>query len=132
MPPVWSCTAVTPAAAMVTASTSESMSASMTPMDRRSRSRSAVRVSSVVLPDPGLLMTLSRNVPRSRRSRRRSSALRSLAAKADSFTSMTRTVRASAALGSPAMGLLSFRVFPKSTGSAVDVFRRTVNETKKP
>ncbi len=96
MPPVCSCTATTPVSAMVRASTSESMSASITPMDNSSLSAATVRRSVVVLPEPGLLMRFSRKVPRACSSSRRASAARSLLANTLCFTSMTRTRRSSA------------------------------------
>ena len=99
MPPVCSCTAMTPASAMVRASTSESMSASMTPIVSLPASTSTVRRSVVVLPEPGLLMRLSRKVPRCRRRSRKPSAARSLAANTLCFTSMTRTARSPAGIG---------------------------------
>lgn len=53
MPPVWSWMALAPVAAIVTASTSESMSASITPIFRSSFKSSISRVRVVVLPLPG-------------------------------------------------------------------------------
>ena len=58
---------------------------------------STVRRSVVVLPEPGLLMRLSRKVPRSWSSERNLSAARSLLANTLCLTSMTRTARSRAA-----------------------------------
>ena len=91
MPPVCSWMARTPVSAMVRASTSESISASITAMAISPRSTSTVRRSVVVLPDPGLDIRLSRNVPCSRKRARSSSALRSLSANTLCLTSITRT-----------------------------------------
>ena len=107
MPPVWSWIAVTPVAAMARASTSESISASMTPMERSPARASMVRVSVVVLPEPGLLIKLSRKVLRARSSSRRASAARSLLANTLCLTSMTRTSRSRASFSVSSMPLPS-------------------------
>ena len=80
-----------PVRAIVFASTSESISASMTARDISSRRASIVRVSVVVLPEPGLDIRLSRNVPCARRRSRSSSAWASLFANTLCLISSTRT-----------------------------------------
>ena len=80
MPPVCSWMAFAPAAEMVRASTSESMSASITPIFISSFSASMVRVRVVVLPEPGLDIRFRRNTPFSFSSARSFAASSSLEA----------------------------------------------------
>ena len=81
-PSVFSCTAGMPSAAIFSASIWPVMSPSMTPMANSSRSRPIRAVSRLVLPAPGLPITLTRQT-RCCRSAARTSALTS------SFHSMT-------------------------------------------
>ena len=91
MPPVWSWMDLTPRSAMVFASTSESMSASMTPIRISSLRRLMTALRVVVLPDPGEDMILmyssfsSFSVPRS------TSASASLSSRMLFLSSMTLT-----------------------------------------
>ena len=80
---------LTPSLEMAAASTSESMSASMTASLSSGESASMVRASVVVFPEPGELMRLTRSWPFWRRRSLNASALRSLSAKTDCLTSMT-------------------------------------------
>ena len=74
MPPVCSWMAFVPVSAMALASTSESMSASITPMRSSPFSAAIVRRSVVVLPEPGALIRFSRKIFRSFSSARRAAA----------------------------------------------------------
>ena len=92
MPPVWSWMDSMPVAAFIfTASTSLSMSASMTAMRSLSLRRSMVLMRVVVLPLPGEDMRLRRYTPLSFNSLRRSSASLSFSAKMLFFISITLT-----------------------------------------
>ena len=88
IPPVCNWIDRTPAPAIAAASTSESMSASITPIRSSSFSVSMVRSSVVVLPLPGEDIRFSRNVPFCFSACRTRAASRSLSANTLSFTSM--------------------------------------------
>ena len=92
MPPVCSCTAFTFVCAIRNASTSESMSASMTPIFISSRRSSMVFSSVVVFPAPGEDIRFRRNTPFSFSSFLRSSACLSLSAKTLCLISYTFTI----------------------------------------
>ena len=81
IPPVCSCMTLTPDREILLASTSESISASITPILNVSRNASIVLISVVVLPDPGEDMRFSRKSFFSFSSCRRSCACLSLSAK---------------------------------------------------
>ena len=87
IPPVCSWIDFAPVPAMARASTSESMSASITPMRSSSLRAAMVLRSVVVLPDPGALIRLSRNTFFAFRSARSAAACSSLEAKMLCFTS---------------------------------------------
>ena len=92
MPPVCSCIAFAPASATVCASTSLSMSASMTPMRISSFSAPSVLTSVVVLPLPGELMRFNKNSPRRFSSARTLSASRSLLSNTLCFISIVLSI----------------------------------------
>ena len=81
MPPVWSWSTFTPVPWIILASTSESMSASMTPILKVPFNASMVFIRVVVLPAPGEDIRFKRKTPFSFSSARSSPACRSLSAK---------------------------------------------------
>ena len=89
MPPVWIWIAFAPVCAIVSASTSESMSASMTPMRISSFNAPIVRTSVVVFPDPGEDIRFRRNVLSAFNSERSTSASLSLSSRMFFLISIT-------------------------------------------
>ena len=89
IPPVWIWMARTPVSLIACASTSESISASMTPIFISSLSMEIVRFNVVVFPAPGEDIRFNKNVPSDFNSARNLSASALLSSKILRFTSIT-------------------------------------------